>query len=103
TLEKARENKVAIDWESYTPPQPKQLEPVVVKDMSVSVLRDYIDWTPFFMTWSLMGKYPAILKHEEVGEEAKRLYKDANDLLDMIEADGIIKANGMCQMFPANS
>ncbi|MFA0069255.1 methionine synthase [Vibrio breoganii] len=103
TLEKARENKVAIDWESYTPPQPKQLEPVVVKDMSVSVLRDYIDWTPFFMTWSLMGKYPAILKHEEVGEEAKRLYKDANDLIDMIEADGIIKANGMCQMFPANS
>ncbi|OBT17459.1 methionine synthase [Vibrio sp. UCD-FRSSP16_10] len=103
TLEKARANKVAIDWQAYTPPMPQQLEPVVIKDMSVSVLRDYIDWTPFFMTWSLMGKYPTILKHEVVGEEAQRLFKDANDLLDQIEADGIIKANGMCQMFPANS
>lgn len=103
TLERARDNRVDIDWRNYTPPQPKTLEPVVIKDMDVSVLRQYIDWTPFFMTWSLMGKYPAILEHEEVGEEAKRLYKDANDLLDKIEADGIIKASGMCQLFPANS
>ncbi|CAM3017344.1 methionine synthase [Vibrio rarus] len=103
TLDKARSNKVAIDWQTYTPPMPKQLAPVVIKDMSISALREYIDWTPFFMTWSLMGKYPTILQHEVVGEEAQRLFKDANDLLDRIEAEGIIKASGMCQMFPANS
>ncbi|GAM72684.1 5-methyltetrahydrofolate-homocysteine methyltransferase [Vibrio sp. JCM 19236] len=103
TLQKARANRVDIDWKGYTPPQPTTLEPVVIKDMDVSVLRKYIDWTPFFMTWSLMGKFPAILEHEEVGEEAKRLYQDANEFLDKIEADGIIKASGMCQLFPANS
>ncbi|CAM4300225.1 methionine synthase [Vibrio neonatus] len=103
TIAKARENKVDIDWSSYVPPAPKQLEPVILKDMSVSVLREYIDWTPFFMTWTLMGKYPAILDHEEVGEEARRLFKDANDLLDRVEREGLLKANGICQLFPANS
>ncbi|WP_261816102.1 methionine synthase [Vibrio gallicus] len=103
TLEKARENRVAIDWATYTPPRPQTLEPIIIKDMDISILRQYIDWTPFFMTWTLMGKYPAILEHEEVGEEAKRLYQDANDLLDKVESEGIIKANGMCQLFPANS
>ncbi|MPW37993.1 methionine synthase [Vibrio sp. B1Z05] len=103
TIAKARENKVDIDWSSYVPPEPKQLEPVILKDMSVSVLREYIDWTPFFMTWTLMGKYPAILDHEEVGEEARRLFKDANDLLDRVEREGLLKANGICQLFPANS
>ncbi|GAD80615.1 methionine synthase [Vibrio ezurae] len=103
TIDKARENKVDIDWQSYAPPAPKQLDPVIIKDMSVSVLREYIDWTPFFMTWTLMGKYPAILDHEEVGEEARRLFKDANDILDRVERDGILKANGICQLFPANS
>jgi 5-methyltetrahydrofolate--homocysteine methyltransferase len=103
TLEKARSNKVAIDWDAYTPPVPKTLEPVVLENMDVSVLRQYIDWTPFFMTWTLMGKYPAIFEHEEVGEEAKRLFKDANDWLDKIEREGLLKASGMCQLFPANS
>lgn len=103
SLDVARANKVAIDWNSYTPPAPLKSGVQVFDDFDVATLRQYIDWTPFFMTWSLMGKYPAILDHEEVGEEARRLFKDANDLLDRVEQEGLLKARGMCAMFPANS
>ncbi|PSU32812.1 methionine synthase [Photobacterium lutimaris] len=103
SLEVARANRVAIDWESYTPPAPCKSGVQVFEDFDVATLRQYIDWTPFFMTWSLMGKYPAILDHEEVGEEARRLFKDANDLLDRVEQEGLLEARGMCAMFPANS
>ncbi|MFD2178873.1 methionine synthase [Veronia pacifica] len=103
TLEKARANKVDIDWQNYTPPAPAKPGIHVVDDVTVSTLRDYIDWTPFFMTWSLVGKYPKIFDHEEVGEEAKRLFKDANDLLDRVEREGLLKVRGMCAMLPAAS
>ncbi|MGR5337883.1 methionine synthase [Vibrio gigantis] len=103
TLEKARANKVAIDWDAYTPPAPAKPGVHIFKDFDVATLRQYIDWTPFFMTWSLVGKYPAILEHEEVGEEAQRLFKDANDLLDRVEKEKLLEARGMCAMFPANS
>ncbi|NAZ55276.1 methionine synthase [Vibrio toranzoniae] len=103
TLEKARANKVAIDWDAYTPPAPAKPGVHIFNDFDVATLRNYIDWTPFFMTWSLVGKYPAILEHEEVGEEAKRLFKDANDLLDRVEKEKLLEARGMCTMFPANS
>ncbi|WP_373958803.1 methionine synthase [Vibrio gigantis] len=103
TLEKARANKVAIDWDAYTPPAPAKPGVHIFNDFDVATLRNYIDWTPFFMTWSLVGKYPAILEHEEVGEEAKRLFKDANDLLDRVEKEKLLEARGMCAMFPANS
>ncbi|NAZ92704.1 methionine synthase [Vibrio toranzoniae] len=103
TLEKARANKVAIDWDTYTPPAPAKPGVHIFNDFDVATLRNYIDWTPFFMTWSLVGKYPAILDHEEVGEEAKRLFKDANDLLDRVEKEKLLEARGMCAMFPANS
>lgn len=103
SLARARANKVDIDWINYTPPAPVKPGVHIIDDMDVATLRQYIDWTPFFMTWSLMGKYPAILDHEEVGEEAKRLYKDANDLLDRVEKEGLLKARGMCALFPANS
>lgn len=103
SLDVARANKVAIDWDSYTPPAPLKSGVQVFDNFDIATLRQYIDWTPFFMTWSLMGKYPAILDHEEVGEEARRLFKDANDLLDRVEQEGLLKARGMCAMFPANS
>lgn len=103
SLARARANKVDIDWVNYTPPVPVKPGVHIIDDMDVATLRQYIDWTPFFMTWSLMGKYPAILDHEEVGEEAKRLYKDASDLLDRVEKEGLLKARGMCALFPANS
>ncbi|CAH7009815.1 cobalamin-dependent methionine synthase [Vibrio chagasii] len=103
TLEQARANKVAIDWDAYSPPVPAKPGVHVFNDFDVAILRNYIDWTPFFMTWSLVGKYPAILDHEEVGEEAKRLFKDANELLDRVEKEKLLEARGMCAMFPANS
>ncbi|MEZ9444936.1 methionine synthase [Vibrio sp. 10N.222.54.F12] len=103
TLERARANKVAIDWDAYTPPAPAKPGVHIFNDFDVATLRQYIDWTPFFMTWSLVGKYPAILSHEEVGEEAKRLFKDANDLLDRVQKEKLLEARGMCAMFPANS
>ncbi|HAS6313263.1 TPA: methionine synthase [Vibrio vulnificus] len=103
TLEAARANKVAIDWQSYTPPAPSQPGVHVFDDFDVATLRQYIDWTPFFLTWSLVGKYPTIFEHEEVGEEAKRLFGDANEWLDRIEQEGLLKARGMCGLFPAAS
>ncbi|EIO4106709.1 methionine synthase [Vibrio vulnificus] len=103
TLEAARANKVAIDWQSYAPPVPSQPGVHVFDDFDVATLRQYIDWTPFFLTWSLVGKYPTIFDHEEVGEEAKRLFEDANEWLDRIEREGLLKARGMCGLFPAAS
>lgn len=103
TLAEARANKVDIDWKNYTPPVPLKTGIHVFDNMDVATLRQYIDWTPFFMTWSLMGKYPAILDHEEVGEEAKRLFHDANEWLDRIESEGLLKASGICGLFPAAS
>ena len=103
TLEEARANKVVIDWDRYTPPVPVKPGVHVFTDFPVSTLRKYIDWTPFFMTWSLSGKYPTILKHEVVGEEARRLFDDANRLLDEIERNGMMTANGVCGLFPANA
>ncbi|CAM3724580.1 Methionine synthase [Vibrio aerogenes CECT 7868] len=103
TLTEARANSVKIDWDNYTPPVPANSQIQIFDDFDVAVLRQYIDWTPFFMTWSLSGKYPAILEHEEVGEEAQRLFKDANDFLDRIEKEGLIKARGICALFPASS
>ncbi|TVU67734.1 methionine synthase [Vibrio tasmaniensis] len=103
SLERARANRVAIDWNAYTPPAPAKPGVHIFKGFDVATLRKYIDWTPFFMTWSLVGKYPAIFDHEEVGEEAKRLFKDANDLLDRVQREKLLEARGMCAMFPANS
>ena len=103
SLERARANRVDIDWVNYTPPAPIKPGVHIFDNFDIKTLREYIDWTPFFMTWSLMGKYPAILDHEEVGEEAKRLYKDANELLDRVEKEKLLEARGMCAMFPANS
>jgi 5-methyltetrahydrofolate--homocysteine methyltransferase len=75
----------------------------VIKEVSIKTLREYIDWTPFFMTWGLAGKYPRILEDKVVGEEAGRLFNDAQRMLDKIEADGEISASGIVGIFPANS
>jgi 5-methyltetrahydrofolate--homocysteine methyltransferase len=102
-LEKARENRFDFDWNSYTPPVPEKLGIHIIDQCDVATLRPYIDWTPFFMTWSLMGKYPTIFEHEEVGEEAKRLFEDANVLLDRVEKENLLRVKGMCGLFPAAS
>nr|WP_269780639.1 methionine synthase [Photobacterium carnosum] len=102
-LDQARANAVALDWVNYTPPAPKKAGVHTFTDFPVAKLRQYIDWTPFFMTWSLSGKYPTILRHEVVGVEATKLFEDANQILDDIERTGMIKANGVCGLFPANN
>jgi len=101
TLQAARENDLAFDWESYTPPVAHRLG-VQEVTASIETLRNYIDWTPFFMTWSLAGKYPRIMEDEIVGEEAKRLFKDANDMLDQLSADKSLNPRGVVGLFPAN-
>ncbi|AGP46284.1 Methionine synthase [Serratia plymuthica] len=101
SLQKARDNAMALDWENYRPPVPKQLG-VQAVEAGIETLRQYIDWTPFFMTWSLAGKYPRILEDEVVGEEAKRLFADANQMLDMLAANGSLNPRGVYGLFPAN-
>jgi len=101
SLETARENATNIDWQSYTPPVAHRLgvQPV---EASIETLRNYIDWTPFFMTWALAGKYPRILEDDVVGEEATRLFKDANDLLDKLANEKLLNPRGVVGLFPAN-
>lgn len=101
TLEAARENAMSLDWTDYTPPVPHRLG-VHQVTASIDVLRNYIDWTPFFMTWSLAGKYPRILEDEVVGEEAKRVFADANAMLDDLASSGKLNPHGVYGLFPAN-
>ncbi len=102
TLEKARANKAQLDWSRYTPPKPKRLG-VSSVEVSIENLREYIDWTPFFMTWSLAGKYPRILEDEIVGKEAMSLFADANAMLDLLQQNQALKPQGIYGLFPANS
>ncbi|MCB0323612.1 MAG: methionine synthase [Bdellovibrionales bacterium] len=99
----ARENKLAVDWSSYQPPTPTKLGVTVLDDVSLSTLRDFIDWSPFFHAWELKGKYPEILKSPRVGKEAQSLFDDANDLLDEIIEGGLLRGKGVFGLFPANS
>ena len=75
----------------------------VFNNLVFQTLRDYIDWTPFFMTWELKGKYPSIFEDKTVGTEAKKLFDDANKLLDQIINENLLIANGVIGLFPANS
>lgn len=102
-LSKARENKTEIDWNSFEPKPPNFLGIKTINDISLSDLRPYIDWTPFFITWQLTGKYPSILEDDQVGAEARRLFDDANRLLDSIVRDSLLQAKGVMGIFPANS
>ncbi|AWP34689.1 methionine synthase [Pantoea vagans] len=101
SLQTARDNATSIDWESYSPPVPHRLG-VSLVEASIATLRHYIDWTPFFMTWSLAGKYPRILEDEVVGEEAQRLFADANAMLDRLSDQSLLKPRGVVGIFPAN-
>lgn len=103
SLQQARDNALVWDWENYLPPKPPQLGVQVINRMSIHTLRQYIDWTPFFGTWGLTGKYPKILSNEVIGEEASKLYQDAQRVLDNIANNGDITANGVVGIFPANS
>lgn len=103
TLYQARANKLKLDWENYSVCKPNKLGITTFKDFSLAEIRNYIDWTPFFQTWELKGKYPAIFEKEAYGNEAKKIYVDANKLLDQIVEQKHLTANGIVGLFPANS
>jgi len=103
TLEEARENKFQIDWANYTPAVPNDPGLQIFDDMPIEFLVPYIDWTPFFHTWELKGSYPKIFKEAEKGKEAKKLYQDAQAMLEKIINEKWLKARAVVGIFPANS
>ncbi len=103
TFKKARENKIALDWENYSPPKPNFTGTKVFEDYSLEELSEYIDWTPFFSSWQLAGKYPAILKDEIVGKEAQKLFNDAQSLLRRIIDEKWLTAKAIIGYFPAHT
>lgn len=100
TLAEARANAHVPDF-SVPPVTPNKLGVTAVA-ADIATLRKYIDWTPFFLTWSLAGKYPRILTDEVVGEQAQSLFDDANEMLDNLVANGGLEAKGVMGLFPAN-
>ena len=99
----ARNNKMAIDWDTYQPVTPTYTGTKLYKNVDLSILRDFIDWKPFFITWEMHGNFPAILTDEVVGKEASKLYADANALLDTIIANNWLTADGTIGFWPASS
>jgi 5-methyltetrahydrofolate--homocysteine methyltransferase len=99
----AREQKFNVDWDANPPVRPKQLGVQVIDQQDLSVLVDYIDWSPFFRSWDLHGKYPDILNDEVVGEQAKSLFEDAQLLLQQIIGGNRLTAKAVFGLFPVNS
>ena len=103
TLAAARDNRFKIDWKGYTPPKPSFLGARAYQSYDLAELVRYIDWTPFFSTWELAGRYPQILDDNKVGAEAKRLFADAQALLKRIVKERWLTANGVVGFWPANA
>ncbi len=103
SLDDARSNKVKIDWTKDMMKKPIKLGVTQLNDYNLADLVPYIDWTPFFMTWRLRGTYPAIFKDPEMGEEAKKLFNDAQSMLKEMVSKKILTANAVFGIFPANS
>jgi len=103
SIEEARKNK--YQWERNTAKQyvPNKLGLTKIESINIGLLREYIDWSQFFVTWELKGRFPAILDDPHMGEEARKLYSEANHWLDKIENDRLFKCNGVVGIFPANS
>ena len=104
TLEKARANRTPIEWDGYTPPVPAQgLGVREFLDYDVAELREYIDWQPFFNAWEMKGRFPDILNNPVSGETARKLYDDAQEMLDTLIKEKWLTANGVIGFFPANA
>jgi 5-methyltetrahydrofolate--homocysteine methyltransferase len=103
SIEKARENKFQIEWNQNDIFTPLELGLKKFPSYSIGELVDFIDWTPFFQTWELHGKYPAILEDEIVGLEARKLFEDAKQLLKIVINENWLEAKAVIGLFPANS
>jgi 5-methyltetrahydrofolate--homocysteine methyltransferase len=102
TIAKARENKTKIDWSKTTVTKPAFLGNKYFEDYSLAEISKYIDWTPFFQTWELRGKFPKIFEDEYVGVEAKKLYEDAQKLLKEVISKKLLTAKAAIGFYPAN-
>ncbi len=102
SIEDARKNKLQLDWINFTPAKPNFIGTKTV-EVELSELVDFIDWTPFFNSWELFGKYPAILTDEIVGEQATHLFADAQEMLQKIVSEKWLTAKGILGIFPANT
>ncbi|HLP69113.1 MAG TPA: vitamin B12 dependent-methionine synthase activation domain-containing protein, partial [Rhizobium sp.] len=102
-LARARENAMKPDWENYRPAKPSFLGTKIFDHYDVAELLDYIDWTPFFQTWELKGRYPAILEDESQGEAARQLFADARAMLDKIVTEGWFRPRAVIGFWPANA
>jgi 5-methyltetrahydrofolate--homocysteine methyltransferase len=103
SLEAARANRESIDWTNGQPIKPKFIGRRVFKNYSLAEIAKFIDWTPFFQTWDLAGKFPAILDDEVVGIEARRVYQDAQAMLEKLIKGQWLQADAIIGLFPANS
>lgn len=103
TIEEAREQKFKIDWNNTEIIKPKKLGITIIENQDLNALVPFIDWTPFFQSWDLHGKFPKILEDETVGEEAKNLYNDAQKMLKKILDEKLLTAKAVFGLFPANS
>ena len=103
TLAEARARKPAIDWSGYTPPRPKFIGRRTFKNYDLAEVAKFVDWTPFFQTWSLFGKYPAILQDEVVGEAAQKLFAEGQAMLKKVIEGRWLTANGVIAFYPANT
>ncbi|MGM0692080.1 MAG: methionine synthase [Pseudomonadota bacterium] len=103
TYAEARSRKPAMDWDGYTPPRPAITGLQVFDDYDIEALVERIDWTPFFMSWQLAGKYPKILDDAKVGEAARHLFADAQAMLRKLIDEKRIQARGVIGLWPANS
>ncbi|MFA4923348.1 MAG: vitamin B12 dependent-methionine synthase activation domain-containing protein, partial [Ignavibacteriaceae bacterium] len=103
SIEDARKNKFKCDWKNVQISIPKKLGITNLENYPLDILRKYIDWTPFFQTWEMKGKYPKIFDDKTTGAEAKKLFNDANKLLDKIISEKLLRANGVIGLFHANS
>jgi 5-methyltetrahydrofolate--homocysteine methyltransferase len=102
-LADARANAFAPDWSAYEPPRPSFLGTRTFTPYDLPELRRHIDWTPFFASWELVGRFPQILEDEVVGKAATDLYADAQRMLDRILQEGLLEARGVVGFWPANA
>jgi 5-methyltetrahydrofolate--homocysteine methyltransferase len=103
TLAEARDNQFKTDWSAYAPPRPNFLGTRVFREYDLADLAAIIDWTPFFHAWELHGRYPRILEDEVVGEEARKLFADAQAMLKRIIDEQWVEARAVIGLFPANT
>jgi 5-methyltetrahydrofolate--homocysteine methyltransferase len=103
SLTKARANALKTDWETYAPPKPLFTGARVFSSYDLAELAHYIDWTPFFQTWELKGRYPAILQDEKQGEAARALFADAQDMLERIIDERWFNPRAVIGFWPANA